>query len=120
MNTTNTIFLAGAAPVALSNFNKVVQPIVDLINSLVNPALLIVGALGALYCIFLGVKYARADEPQEHEKAKKHLKNAIIGFVLIFILMVALKLMMPIMQDWVAQNATTAADVTTEALTVSN
>ncbi len=66
--------------------------------------LLIVGAAGALYCVVLGVKFAKAEEPQDREKAKGALKIAIIGFVLIFVLILALKLLMPIMVNWVNSN----------------
>ena len=90
-----------------TNFDSITTPIVDLINSLLTPALAIVGAIGSLYCVVLGVKYAKAEEPQDREKAKGHLKSAIIGFVLIFVLMLALKLAMPILQDWVTNNTTT-------------
>lgn len=88
-----------------TDFSGVTAPIVDLINSLLGPALVIVGALGMLYCIILGVKFAKAEDPQEHEKAKTHLKNAIIGYVLIFVLMVALKIGTGVMVDWVKANA---------------
>lgn len=88
-----------------TNFDSITNPIVELINSLLTPALAIVGAVGSLYCVVLGVKYAKAEEPQDREKAKGHLKSAIIGFVLIFVLMLALKLAMPIMQNWVAANS---------------
>ena len=88
-----------------TNFDSITKPIVDLINSLLTPALAIVGAIGSLYCVVLGVKYAKAEEPQDREKAKGHLKSAIIGFVLIFVLMLALKLAMPILQNWVAANS---------------
>ena len=87
-----------------TNFDTVTTPIVDLINSLLGPVLAIVAAIGTLYCVVLGVKYAKAEEPQDREKAKGHLKSAIIGFFLIFVLMLALKLTMPILQDWVATN----------------
>ena len=73
-----------------TNFDSITTPIVELINSLLTPALAIVGAIGSLYCVVLGVKYAKAEEPQDREKAKGHLKSAIIGFVLIFVLMLAL------------------------------
>jgi len=69
------------------------------------PLLAIVGAVGALYCVILGVKYAKAEEPQEREKAKGALKNAVIGFVLIFILILALNLLMPIMINWVNEQS---------------
>ena len=89
---------------AESGFAGVVQPIVDLLNSLMTPILAIVGAAGSLYCILLGVKFAKAEEPQDREKAKSHLKNAIIGFVLIFVLMLTLKLLTPVMTEWVENN----------------
>lgn len=56
-------------------FDSVVAPIVSLLNNILTPMLLIVGAADAL-------------------------KNAIIGFVLIL----ALKLLMPIMVNWVNSN----------------
>jgi len=93
------------------DFSAISNPIIELINALVNPALAIVGALGTLFCIILGVKYAKAEEPQERDKAKTHLKNAIIGFVLIFVLILALKLLMPIMQNWVSDQVTATTNV---------
>ena len=96
---------ADAAVTTGTNFDSITKPVVELINSLLSPALAIVGAVGSLYCVVLGVKYAKAEEPQDREKAKGHLKSAIIGFVLIFVLMLALKLSMPILQDWVANNS---------------
>ena len=88
--------------------DAVSTPIVDLINSFLTPLLAVVGALGTLYCVILGVKYAKAEEPQDREKAKSHLKNAIIGFVLIFVLMLVIKLLMPVMTNWVQTNGTVA------------
>ena len=87
-----------------ANLDGVASPIVALINSLMGPALALVGALGALYCVILGVKFAKAEEPQDREKAKSHLKNAVIGFVLIFVLLLALNLAMPALQKWVVDN----------------
>ena len=88
-------------------FAQVAAPIVSLLNSLMAPLLAIVGAAGALYCVVLGVKFAKAEEPQDREKAKGSLKNAIIGFVLIFVLILALNLLMPNMVNWVnSQNGT--------------
>ena len=86
-------------------FSKVTEPIVELINSLLTPLLAIVGAAGAIFCVILGVKFAKAEEPQDREKAKGALKNAIIGFILIFVLLLALKLLMPEMTGWVENNA---------------
>jgi cytochrome bd-type quinol oxidase subunit 2 len=93
----STTVLASSGGVDLSGAYK---PIVTLINSFVTPMLALVGAGGTLYCIVLGVKYATAEEPQEREKRKQALKTAIIGFVLIFVLIVALRLSITPLTNW--------------------
>ena len=87
-------------------FETVSAPIISLLNMALTPALGIVGALGAIYCIILGAKLAKAEEPQDREKAKNSLKNAIVGFNLIFVLIVVLKLGMGAMQTWMNSNIT--------------
>lgn len=96
-----------------SSYDAVVNPIISLLNSLLGPILGLVGAVGTLYCVLLGVKFAKAEEPQEREKAKTHLKNAIIGFVLIFVLIVALKLGMAAMIDWLKSQNIAVSNVPT-------
>ena len=99
-----TVALSNSALAKGANLDGAVKPIVALINSLMGPALALVGAVGSLYCVLLGVKFAKAEEPQEREKAKSHLKSAIIGFVLIFVLILALNLSMGPLIDWVETN----------------
>jgi len=100
-----------------ADFSGVVSPIEGLINSLINPLLLLVGAGGAIFCIFLGVKFATAEEPQEKEKRKQALKTAIIGYFLIFVLIVALRLSIKPLKDWMTNSSTTAAPTTTQQTT---
>ncbi len=83
-----------------SDMNKIIQPILDVSKVLVPAMLAVVGALGAIYCILLGVKFARASEPQEHENAKKALQHAIIGFIIIFVLLIMLQIGVNIFTDW--------------------
>ena len=85
---------------AAPNFNGIVEPIVELLETLLRPMMAVVGAVGSLYCILLGVKYAKAEEPQDREKAKAHLKGAVVGFVLIFVLIVVLNLLLPYLMNW--------------------
>lgn len=87
------------------DLNNVTDPIIGLINSIFNAAIWVVAAAGALYCILLGIKFASAEEPQDREKAKQHLKNAIIGYILIFVLVVALRVGTPIMIEWMNANS---------------
>ena len=84
----------------LNDMNSIVQPIIAVCQSLVPVMLAVVGSVGALWCILLGVKYAKADDPQEHEKAKKGLINAIVGFVLIFVLLIMLNIGTEIFTEW--------------------
>lgn len=95
--------LFGLMLTAAGTLDKVTSPIIDFINVLLPVLLGLVVAVGSLYCIVLGIKYAKAGEPQEHEKAKKALINAIVGFVLIFVLIVVLNILSPIMQDWMRE-----------------
>lgn len=86
---------------AAVDFAPVIAPILEVLNAILWPAIAIVGAVGSIYCIVLGIKLAKSDEQNSREKAKKDLTGAIIGFVVIFVLIVTLKLLMPILQDWV-------------------
>lgn len=95
-----------------ADYDAVVNPIITLLNNLLGPLLGVVGAVGTLYCVLLGVKFAKAEEPQDREKAKTHLKNAIIGFVLIFVLIVMLKIGMGVMIDWVKDSTGTNINTT--------
>ena len=106
-----TMLSAFAAPATSSqgtgevDLSTVTTPIEGLLKSVLNVAIGLVAAVGAIYCVLLGVKLAKAEEPQEREKAKQHLKNAIIGFVLIFVLIMALRVGTPIMSKWLSQNS---------------
>ena len=87
------------------NLDDAVNPITNFLKSILTYVIVLVAAAGAIFCVTLGVKFARAEEPQEREKAKQHLKNAIIGYVLIFILVVALRVGTPILTEWMQNNS---------------
>ncbi len=98
------MFITTGIPALAADFTNVVNPVISLINSFLKPLLALVAAVGTLYCVLLGVKFAKAEEPQDREKAKSHLKNAIIGFVLIFVLIVVMNLAMDPLQQWVTES----------------
>lgn len=112
MNTAMTIL--SAVSEAANPFAEMTNPIIDLLDMVLGPALAIVGALGAIFCVLLGVKYAKAEEPQDREKAKHGLRNAIVGFVLIFVLLVGLKIGLPAMESW-ATGATSTSTTSTSS-----
>ena len=63
------------------DFHPVIQPILEILDAILWPAITIVIAVGTIYCIFLGVKISKADEQNSREKAKKDLIGAVIGFI---------------------------------------
>ena len=75
--------------------NEMVSPVMELIQVFIPVILTLVATVGFIWCIALGVKFAKATDPQEHQMAKKSLINAIIGFVLIFVLMLVLHIAFP-------------------------
>jgi hypothetical protein len=81
-------------------FETMAKPVTELLGKAITPALSVFGSVGAIYCIILGAKLAKAEEPQDREKAKAALKNAIIGFVVIFLLLGALKVGVSAMDTW--------------------
>lgn len=83
------------------DLNPIIQPILEILDAILWPAIALVVAVGTIYCIVLGVKIAKSDEQNSREKAKKDLIGAIIGFVIIFVLIVALKIAVPILEEWV-------------------
>lgn len=82
------------------DLTRIVAPVIEVCENLVPVLLILVGAVGSLWCIFLGVKYIKAVDQQEHDQAKKALINSIIGFVAIFVLLIGLKVATGVFTDW--------------------
>ena len=53
------------------DLSPVVSPVLEVINAILWPLIAIVGAIGPIYCIYLGVRLAKADEQNSREKAKR-------------------------------------------------
>lgn len=51
-------------------FEQVSKPVVELLNMALTPALGIVGALGAIYCIFLEQSWQRPRSPRTGKKPR--------------------------------------------------
>lgn len=99
-------------------FEIMVTPVIELINAAVAPMLGLVASLGTLYCIILGIKLAKAIEPQDQHKARDSLKNAIFGFILIFVLIVVLKIGIKPMTEWM--NSVGGISMSSVGLTVKS
>ena len=69
-----------------------VGKIIDAVNIILYPLLVIVGAAGMIYAIVIGVQMARADSTEKREEAKKRLINVIVGLAIIIALILFFKL----------------------------
>lgn len=84
-----------------ANGNDVVSPIYEGLT-LVGPyALSIVAVLSIFYGIFLGVKYAKADDAASKQGAQKTLINFIIGAVTIWVLIAVLYAARGPLAEWI-------------------
>ena len=69
-----------------------VVSIVDAIDTLLYPLLIVVGAAGTIYAVVIGVNMARADSTEKREEAKKRLINVIVGIAITIALILFFKL----------------------------
>ena len=59
-------------------------------------ALILVGACGAVYAIYVGVRMARADSSEQREEAKKRLINIIVSIVVTIALILFFNIVLPL------------------------
>ena len=78
---------------------NVLNPLLNILNVLLVPLLIIVGTAGSIYAIVLGVNFSRAETSDKREEAKKRLINAIIGLVVIIVLLLILQLFVAYAED---------------------
>ncbi len=85
-------------------YTKVFKPVVDILDSMLLPILILLGTAGSIYAIVLGVNYSKAESADKREEAKKRMINAIIGIVVTLLLLILLKLFTANVQtivDWI-------------------
>lgn len=76
------------------------DPIIDILNFVLWPILILVGTAGMIYAVVLGVKLARAETPDQREEAKKRIINAVIALVVIIALILLLKIFIDNFPSW--------------------
>ena len=80
------------------------------------PVMIVVGVAGIFYSIYLGVNLAKADSADKRQEAKSRMVNAIIGFVVIFVLVLLMYLFcanVNVLFGW-TKTAKIASDAATE------
>ena len=89
----------------LTQVEKIVKPIDELFDVMIVPLLSLIGGAGTIYAIVLGVQYSKAESSDKREEAKKRLVNTIIGFVVVFVLLVILRVFtnnITSIKDWIS------------------
>ena len=67
-------------------------PILDVLNNIIWPILIVLAAVGSIYAIYLGVMMAKAENAEKREEAKKRIINAVIAIVIVVVLILLMKL----------------------------
>ena len=77
------------------------NPIIEVLGTVLVPILIIVGTAGMIYAIVLGVKLARAETTDARDEAKKRLINAVIALVVMIALILLLQLFTDNIAKWI-------------------
>lgn len=93
-----TTLLATSGP----QLEQAIKPVYDIVGVILPIVLGIIFVVGMFRCISLGIAYGKSDENGTHEKAKKDLVNAVVGFVVIFVLIGVLYLVREPLIEWIA------------------
>ncbi len=104
LDTTSSELSGGKAEVS-DNF-KWVQNVIDVINEIKWPLILLVAAAGSIYAIVLGVQMARADSTEKREEAKKRVINVLLGVAIAVGLTLLLSLFLNYVPDWLGMEKT--------------
>jgi len=74
-------------------------PLLNVLSTVLWVALAIVGAAGAVYAVYVGVKMARADSGEAREENKKRLINIIVSIVVTIALIIFFNTFLPMILD---------------------
>lgn len=74
--------------------NRAYESFIDIINIVLPIILGVVLVFGLIYSIILGVNYARAEDSNARDEAKKRLIGAIVGIVVALVLMAVIWLVL--------------------------
>ena len=65
---------------SIADFAKTLE---FLLRKILGPVLIVIGALGVIYAVYLGVMYAKAEDSSKRKEIQGRLIGAIIGAVII-------------------------------------
>ncbi|MGN0961588.1 MAG: Mbov_0395 family pilin-like conjugal transfer protein [Christensenellales bacterium] len=57
----------------------------DTMLNIVTPILIVLGGLATIYAIYLGVMYAKAEDPNKRKEVQRRLIGAVVGVIIIIV-----------------------------------
>lgn len=101
-----TVFSSLLAQKTLPESWQWLQPIINVLNEVLWPILILVGTAGMIYAVVLGVQLAKAETSDAREEAKKRIINAIIALVCIIALILLLQIFITYAPEWIGATDT--------------
>lgn len=86
----NNFLAASGSSSTDGDYNSSVSPIYEFLDTFGPYLISVLLGVSVIYCVVLGVQYAKAEESKDRETAKKKLISASISFGVIIILIVVL------------------------------
>jgi len=68
-----------------TSLRQIAETFTKAMKSVVGPVLIVIGAAAALYAIYLGVMYAKAEDANKRKEVQGRLIGAAIGVVIIVV-----------------------------------
>lgn len=88
---------------AALDLSEAIEPIYQVLKTVTPIMLGLVFAIATPYCIVVGVKMAKADDPQTREEAKTKLKQSLLGFGITFVLIAVIWLVQAPLKEWISE-----------------
>ena len=74
-------------------YKNIVNVIIQWLDALLVPIIIIVATAGMIYAIYLGIQLARAESADKRDEAKKKMLWFILAFVLTILILVIIQLL---------------------------
>jgi len=68
-----------------SSLKQIATTFTGLMKNIIGPVLIVIGAAAAIYAIYLGVMYAKAEDANKRKEVQGRLIGAAIGVVIILV-----------------------------------
>ena len=97
----------GGAPTWIQNM---IKPIFDILAWLLPIIMILLGVAGAIYIIIVGVQYAKAENADEKDQAKKKLINIAVALIIMLVSLIVVFIFIknaPAIFKWTADQTTT-------------